>query len=81
MQIVAGLFLAAFGFGGAVLIAKRFPNARFLTVGYALMGTGGLGFVVWAAGKSMAAGVSAAALLAAGGACGAVGALRKELRP
>jgi len=77
---VAGIVLLAFGAGGAWFLSKRFPNARFLIAGYALMGGGGACFVLWSVAGHVAIGVAAAALVAVGGAIGAIGAVRKELR-
>ena len=80
MTIAAGAFLALFGAAGTWLLSKRFPNARFLRVGYALMALGGALFVAWSLTKLLVIGVAAAAVLAAGGIAGVCGALRKELR-
>lgn len=78
--VLAGLFLAAFGALGAWFLSKRYPAARFMRAGYALMSAGGALFVVWAFLKAPAVGVFAAAVLAIGALGGAIGALRKELR-
>ena len=78
--LFAGLFVAAFGATGTWFLAVRFPSAKFLRLGYALMSGGGLFFAIWALSKIVAVGIVATALLGAGGAVGAVGALRKELR-
>jgi hypothetical protein len=80
MTVVAGLFLAAFGALGVWFLTQRFPSARFLRTGYALMSAGGVMFVAWTLSKVLAVGVTAAAILAAGALAGTVGALRKELR-
>ena len=80
MTVAAGVFLALFGGLGAWFLAKRFPSAQFLRAGYVMMSLGGVFFVVWAVSKSIALGVTAAALLGLGGALGVVGALRRELR-
>lgn len=80
MTIFAGLFLGVFGACGAWLLAKRYPNARFMRSGYVLMSLGGACFVAWALSKNITVGVAAAIILAAGGTVGAIGALRKELR-
>ena len=80
MTLFAGLFLGLFGVCGAWFLGKRFPQARFLQIGYALMGTGGAFFVIWALSKVLAIGVAATALLTAGAIAGIVGSLRKELR-
>jgi hypothetical protein len=78
--VPAGLFLFAFGAAGAWFLGARFPQAKFLRAGYALMALGGLTFVAWGVWKVAVVGIAAAALLGAGGASGALGALRRELR-
>jgi hypothetical protein len=80
VPLCAGIFVALFGFLGAWFIASRFPDARWLRTGYAIMGLGGALFAVWAATRVLAVGVAAAILVAIGAATGAIGALRKELR-
>ncbi len=80
MTVAAGLFLAAFGAVGVWFLGQRFPNARFLRTGYALMSAGGLLFVFWTLSKVLVVGVTAAGVLAAGAVAGTIGALRKELR-
>jgi hypothetical protein len=80
LSILAGLFLAAFGALGTWFLGKRYPGARFLRAGYALMSAGGVLFVVWALSKVLIVGVVAAAVLAVGATGGTIGALRKELR-
>jgi len=80
VTIAAGLFLCVFGGLGAWFLSKRYPSARFLRYGYVLMAAGGLAFAAWAIWKALVVGVAAAALLALGGALGAWGALRRELR-
>ena len=69
-----------FGAAGAWLLTTRFPSAKFLRVGYALMALSGALFLVWSASRIMAVGVAAAALLAIGAMIGIIGALRRELR-
>ena len=81
MTFLAGAFIAAFGAGGAWLLTAKFPAARFLRLGYALMAVGGVAFAVWGATHLLYAGIAAMALLAVGGILGIVGAMRKELRP
>ena len=80
MTVVAGFFLAAFGAAGAWFLAKRFPNARFLRAGYALMSAGGVLFVIWALSRTSDVGIAAVVATAAGATTGIVGALRRELR-
>ena len=81
VPLCAGIFVALFGFLGAWFIASRFPDARWLRTGYAIMGLGGALFAIWAATRVLAVGVAAAtAMVAIGAASGAIGALRKELR-
>lgn len=80
MTIVAGLFLAVFGAAGAWFLNTRFPSARFLRAGYALMSAGGVLFVAWTLSKVLIVGASAAAVMAIGAIAGAIGAVRKELR-
>jgi hypothetical protein len=80
LPVVAGLFLTAFGALGAWFLSARYPDARFLRVGYALMSAGGGLFVVWALSKILIVGVAAAAVVAIGAFAGVIGALRKELR-
>jgi hypothetical protein len=80
VTFVAGFFLAGFGAAGAWFLAKRFPTARFLRAGYALMSAGGVLFVVWAFSKAPDVGVAAVVATAAGATTGIVGALRRELR-
>ncbi|HVA34076.1 MAG TPA: hypothetical protein VNG31_07990 [Candidatus Baltobacteraceae bacterium] len=81
MTIFAGLFLLIFGAFGTWFLATRFPSARFMRVAYAAMAVGGALFVIWGFVKLISIGVAAVAVLAAGGAIGAFGALRRELRP
>ncbi|MBV8147644.1 MAG: hypothetical protein JO092_00970 [Candidatus Eremiobacteraeota bacterium] len=78
--LLAGVFLAVFGACGAWFLTTRFPSARFLQAGYALMSLAGVFFVVWALVKNVTIGIAATALLGFGGAIGVFGALRKELR-
>ena len=78
--LLAGMFLAVFGAGGAWFLTTRFPSARFLQVGYALMSLAGLFFILWTLIKNVTLGIAATALLGFGGAIGVFGALRKELR-
>lgn len=69
-----------FGAAGAWLLTTRFPSAKFLRVGYALMAISGALFLIWSASRIVAVGVAAAALLAVGATIGIIGALRRELR-
>lgn len=69
-----------FGAAGAWLLTTRFPSARFLRVGYALMALSGALFLVWSASRIVPVGVAATVLLAIGAMIGIVGALRRELR-
>jgi hypothetical protein len=78
--LLAGLFLAVFGACGAWFLTTRFPSARFLRTGYALMSLAGVFFIVWALARNVVLGVAATALLGCGGAVGVFGALRRELR-
>lgn len=78
--IAAGIFLTVFGAAGAWFLTTRFPSAKFLRVGYAVMALSGILFLVWSALKILAVGVAAAALLGTGAAIGIIGALRRELR-
>ena len=80
MSVFAGLFLLVFGGLGAWLLGARFPNARFLRVGYVLMAAGGLIFAAWAMSHNLIVGIFGIALLLAGGVSGAIGAIRKEVR-
>ena len=81
MTIFAGLFLLVFGALGTWFLAARFPSARFMRVAYAAMAVGGALFAMWGLVKFISVGIAAVAVLAAGGAIGAFGALRRELRP
>lgn len=78
--IAAGIFLMLFGAAGAWLLTARFPSAKFLRVGYALMAISGALFLIWSASRIVLVGVAAAALLAIGATIGIIGALRRELR-
>ena len=78
--IAAGIFLTVFGAAGAWFLTTRFPSAKFLRVGYAVMAASGVLFLVWSALKILPVGVAAAALLGIGAAIGIIGALRRELR-
>ncbi|HEY1978278.1 MAG TPA: hypothetical protein VGG89_17125 [Candidatus Baltobacteraceae bacterium] len=78
--ILAGIFLTVFGAAGAWFLTTRFPSAKFLRVGYAVMSASGVLFLIWSVLKVLAIGVAGAALLGAGAAIGIVGALRRELR-
>jgi hypothetical protein len=78
--IAAGIFLTLFGAAGAWFLTTRFPSAKFLRVGYAVMAVSGVLFLLWDALKLVAIGVAAAALLGAGATIGIIGALRRELR-
>lgn len=78
--IAAGIFLTVFGAAGAWFLTTRFPSAKFLRAGYAIMALSGAVFLAWSALHLIAVGVAAAALLAIGAAIGIVGALRRELR-
>jgi hypothetical protein len=80
VPLCAGIFVGVFGVGGAMFIARRFPNARWLRAGYAIMGFGGALFAIWAVTHVLGVGVAAALVVAAGASIGAIGALRKELR-
>lgn len=80
VTLLAGVFITLFGALGAWFLATRFPSARFMRAGYVLMAAGGALFVIWSATKGMAMGIAATIVLAAGGAVGALGALRSELR-
>lgn len=80
MAAAAGIVLAVFGSLGVWFLTRQFPHARFLRAGYVLLAIGGLLFVAWSLSKLLPLGVVAALLVAAGGVCGAAGALRKELR-
>lgn len=78
--IAAGIFLMVFGAAGAWFLTTRFPSAKFLRAGYALMALSGALFLVWSVTKIMPMGLTAAALLAVGATIGIIGALRRELR-
>jgi hypothetical protein len=78
--LFAGIFLTLFGAAGAWFLTTRFPSAKFLRTGYAIMAISGLLFLTWAALKILPIGVAAAVLLGAGATIGIVGALRRELR-
>ena len=80
VMTLAGVFVAAFGALGATFLTRRYPHARFMRAGYALMSAGGALFVAWSLSKVLAVGVAAAAVLAVGAVIGTIGALRKELR-
>lgn len=69
-----------FGAAGAWFLTTRFPSAKFLRAGYALMALSGALFLVWSVTKIMPMGLTAAALLAVGATIGIIGALRRELR-
>ena len=79
IAILAGAFLCAFGAAGTWFLGKRYPGARFLRAGYGLMSAGGALFAVWGVSKTLAVGVTAAALVAIGALAGTIGALRKEV--
>jgi hypothetical protein len=78
--IPAGVFLTLFGAAGAWFLTTRFPSAKFLRVGYAMMAVSGVLFLLWSALKLVAIGVAAAGLLGVGATIGIIGALRRELR-
>jgi hypothetical protein len=78
--IAAGIFLTVFGAGGAWLLTTRFPSAKFLRTGYAVMGLSGALFLTWTVSHVGGIGIAATAVLAIGGAIGIIGALRRELR-
>lgn len=78
--IAAGIFLLVFGAAGAWFLTTRFPSAKYLRAGYALMALSGALFLIWNVLAMVWIGVAAAALLAAGALIGIVGALRRELR-
>lgn len=80
MSVFAGLFLFVFGGLGVWLLSARFPNARFLRIGYVFMALGGLVFAAWALTHYLALGLGGMALLLVGGVAGAIGAIRKEVR-
>ena len=80
MSVFAGVFLFVFGGLGVWLLSARFPNARFLRIGYIFMSLGGLGFAAWALTHSLWIGLSGMVLLLIGGIAGAIGAFRKEVR-
>ena len=80
MSVFAGLFLFVFGGLGAWLLNVRFPNARFLRTGYALMSLGGLIFFAWAMWHSLVVGICGIIVLLIGGVSGVIGAVRKEVR-
>jgi hypothetical protein len=80
VPLCAGIFIALFGIVGGWFIGSRFPAARWLRLGYFVMGGGGALFAVWTITRVLAFGVAAALIVAAGAALGAIGALRKELR-
>ena len=78
--VLAGLFLFVFGGASAWFLATRFPSARFLRVGYALMAVSGALFLVWAIWHALLLGIVAASTLAIGAIVGIVGAVRREMR-
>ena len=80
MTILAGVFLALFGGLTSWLLAARYPTARYMRIGYALMTLGGLMFVVWSVTMLLALGFVALVVLLLGGLFGVIGALRRELR-
>lgn len=80
VSVAAGVVLAAFAALGALFIRRYYPAARYLLLGYVLMGIGGVLCAVWGLANVLWIGVVAAGCVAIGAGAGAIGALRKELR-